>query len=138
MNLLCSYSFRNIYLDKHRSDHDRVEKVRERERERRSPKDDDRSRSASPDEPSNGQRSGTEQTSLSIEETNKLRAALGLKPLTVDGNSTADSDATRKGSSDDNFIHRAPENLTEKKRTEEITRKLNERKEARALGGKFL
>jgi U4/U6.U5 tri-snRNP-associated protein 1 len=127
---------------KHRSDHDRVEKIRERER--RSPLDDDRSQSPTPtksnaNEASDGQREGTERASLSIEETNKLRASLGLKPLAVNDNSTADPDAPKKGlNSDENFVHRPPENLTEKKRTEELTRKLTERKEARTLGGKFL
>jgi U4/U6.U5 tri-snRNP-associated protein 1 len=142
MNWFRSYLFHNIYLDKHRSDHDRVEKIRERER--RSPLDDDRSQSPTPtksnaNEASDGQREGTERASLSIEETNKLRASLGLKPLAVNDNSTADPDAPKKGlNSDENFVHRPPENLTEKKRTEELTRKLTERKEARTLGGKFL
>jgi U4/U6.U5 tri-snRNP-associated protein 1 len=77
--------------------------------------------------------------SLSIDETNKVRASLGLKPLTIDGNSTADSDTQKKSlNSDENFVHRPPENLTEKKRTEELTRKLSERKETRILQGKFL
>jgi U4/U6.U5 tri-snRNP-associated protein 1 len=137
-----SYLFHNIYLDKHRSDHDRVEKIRERER--RSPSDDDKSRSPTPtksnsNETSHGTREGTERMSLSIDETNKLRASLGLKPLTIDDNSTADSDTPKKSlNSDENAVHRPPENLTEKKRTEELTRKLSERKEARALQGKFL
>jgi len=90
-------------------------------------------------ETSNSTREGNERTSLSIDETNKLRASLGLKPLTVDGNSTTDSDTQKKSlNSDENFVHRPPENLTEKKRTEDLTRKLSERKEARALQGKFL
>lgn len=136
--------FADIYLDKHRSDHDRVEKVRDRERERRPPSDDDRSRSPTPtksngNETSNATREGTERLSLSIEETNKLRASLGLKPLTIDDNSTTDPDAPKKSTnSDENFVHRPAENVTEKKRTEDLTRKLNERKEARALQGKFL
>jgi U4/U6.U5 tri-snRNP-associated protein 1 len=125
---------------KHRSDHDRVEKTRERER--RSPSNDDKSRSPTPthsNEPSNPTREGTERMSLSIDETNKVRASLGLKPLTIDGNSTADSDTQKKSlNSDENFVHRPPENLTEKKRTEELTRKLSERKETRTLQGKFL
>lgn len=75
---------------------------------------------------------------MSIEETNKLRASLGLKPLVVDDKSSGDPDAPKKGlNSDENFVHRPPENLTEKKRTDDLTRKLNERKEARALQGKF-
>ena len=136
-------SFHKFCLDKHRSEHDRVEKARDRDRERRS-STDDRSRSSTPtkshaNEPSNAAREGTEHASLSIDETNKLRASLGLKPLAVDNKSTGDSDAPNKGlNSDENFVHRPPENLTEKKRTEELTRKLNERKEARNLQGKFV
>lgn len=137
------YLFRKFFLDKHRSDHDRVEKVRDRERERRSPVDD-RSQSPTPtrshtNESSDAARGGTEHASLSIEETNKLRASLGLKPLAVADKSAGDSDAPNKSlNSDENFVHRPPENLTEKKRAEELTRKLNERKEARSLQGKFL
>lgn len=129
---LNSINFVNPFLDKHRNEHDRVEKAR------------DRSRSPTPtksrtNEPSNDGRDGAEHASLSIEETNKLRASLGLKPLTVDSSSTGDSDASKKSlNSDENFVHRPPENLTEKKRTEELTRKLNERKEARNLQGKFM
>jgi U4/U6.U5 tri-snRNP-associated protein 1 len=127
---------------KHRNDHDRVEKIRERERP--SPSDDDKSRSPTPtksnsNETSNNTREGSERMSLSIDETNKLRASLGLKPLTTDANSTTDSETQKKSlNSDENFVHRPPENLTEKKRTEELTRKLSQRKETRALQGKFL
>ena len=134
----------SVHLEKHRSDHDRVEKVRNRERDRRSPSDDDddRSRSSSPSKSNDTSATGhegAERLSLSIDETNKLRAQLGLKPLTLDDNSGTDQDGTTKSmNSDENFVHQPPENLTEKKRTEELKRKLAERKEARSLQSKFL
>lgn len=135
---------KNSKPHKHRSDHDRVEKIRNRERDRRSPSDDDnRSRSSSPsksnDTSSTTAQEGSERLSLSIEETNKLRAQLGLKPLAVNDSSETDQDGTKKSmNSDENFVHQPPENLTEKKRTEDLKRKLAERKEARNLQGKFL
>lgn len=134
--------FLNFSSDKHRSDHDRVEKVRERER--RSPSEDDRSRSPTPtksnaNEPSQSAREGTERMSLSIDETNKLRAQLGLKPLTTDSNASADSESAKKsGNSDENFVHKPAVNLTEKKRTEQVLEKLTTQKEKRTLQGKFL
>ncbi|CAF0787426.1 unnamed protein product [Rotaria sp. Silwood1] len=127
---------------KHRSDHDRVEKIRERER--RSPSNDDKSRSPTPtksntNDPSNGTREGTERTSLSIDETNKLRISIGLKPLIIDDHTTTDSDTTKKGlNSDENFVHRPAINLTEKKRTEQVTEKLSVHREKRKLQEKFL
>ncbi|CAF0844189.1 unnamed protein product [Rotaria sordida] len=127
---------------KHRSDHDRVEKIRDRER--RSPSNDDKSRSPTPtksntNDSSNITREGTERMSLSINETNKLRASLGLKPLTIDDHTTTDSDTTKKSlNSDENFVHRPAINLTEKKRTEHVTEKLSVHKEKRMLQEKFL
>ncbi|CAF0730011.1 unnamed protein product [Adineta ricciae] len=127
---------------KHRSDHNRVEKIRKRDR--RSPSDDDRSRSATPtksqaNDTSDNEREGTERASLSIEETNKLRASLGLKPLTVDAGASGDSNEPKKsGNSDENFVHRPAANLTEKKRTEQVLEKLGVQKEKRLLQEKFL
>ncbi|UJR33324.1 hypothetical protein I4U23_020774 [Adineta vaga] len=133
---------KNSEQHKHRSNHDRVEKIRKRER--RSPSNDDGSRSPTPSksnttETSDNQREGTERSSLSIEETNKLRASLGLKPLTNDGASSGDPDAPKKSlNSDENFVHRPASNLTEKKRTEQVTEKLGIHKEKRLLEKKFL
>ncbi|CAF2062360.1 unnamed protein product [Rotaria magnacalcarata] len=127
---------------KHRSDHDRVEKVRDRER--RSPSDDDKSRSPTPtkshsNDPSNATRDGNERMSLSVDETNKLRASLGLKPLAVDDNANEDSDGPKKGlNSDENFVHRPAANLTEKKRTEQVMEKISVHREKRQLQEKFL
>ncbi|CAF3360470.1 unnamed protein product [Rotaria socialis] len=127
---------------KHRSDHDRVEKVRDREH--RSPSDDDKSRSPTPtkshsNDPSNATRDGNERMSLSVDETNKLRASLGLKPLAVDDNANEDSDGPKKGlNSDENFVHRPAANLTEKKRTEQVMEKISVHREKRQLQEKFL
>lgn len=129
-------------LDTHRSDHDRVERARDRER--RSPSDNDRSRSPLPskssaNDTSASTREGTERMSMSVEETNKMRAALGLKPLTVDDKPTGDPDAPKKSAnSDENFVHKPAANITEKKRSEQLMEKLSVQKEKRQLQEKFL
>lgn len=75
--------------------------------------------------------------SLSIDETNKLRASLGLKPLTVDSNASANPDAPKSSNSDENFVHKPAVNITEKKRTEQVLEKLSLQKEKRMLQEKF-
>ena len=76
---------------------------------------------------------------MSIDETNKLRASLGLKPLAIDDNSTADPDAPKKGlNSDENFVHKPATNITEKNRSEKVMEKLSLHKEKRMLQEKFL
>lgn len=93
---------------------------------------------------------------LSIEETNKLRAKLGLKPLEVDSgpiNSKKDGESSLAGKSTDKngdpidlnqykddygeFYHKPAENLAEKKQHEKIRDKLKERKEKRKLEDKL-
>lgn len=82
---------------------------------------------------------------LSIEETNKLRAKLGLKPLEVDTKSD-----TRKPSDEQSkernemrkdewgeFYHKPAENLSEKVQAEKLREKFRQRKEKRALEGKL-
>ncbi|XP_053672828.1 U4/U6.U5 tri-snRNP-associated protein 1 [Anopheles nili] len=98
-----------------------------------------RKRSASPI-PENG--AGD---SLSIEETNKLRAKLGLRPLDV---SASKSDSTpSKGTEAENtdklkddwgeFYHKPAKNLSEKTQEEKIREKLKERREKRAIEEKL-
>lgn len=124
-------------LDKHRSDHDRVEKARDRER--RSPSDDDRSRSPTPTKSKDSAREGTEHMSLSMEETNKLRAQLGLRPLDAPSSATgSDEAAAKSGNSDENFVHKPAEDLSEKRRLEKTREKLETFKEKRSLQDKFL
>lgn len=131
-----------FHLDKHRSDHDRVEKVRKRERH--SSDDEDRSPSPPPtkskaNEASSSAREGGEHMSLSVEETNKLRASLGLKPLSTDTGGTGDADGSGKSlNSDENFVHQPAVDVSEKNRSEKLKEKLGLQKEKRLLQGKFL
>ncbi|KAH8260228.1 hypothetical protein KR026_006641 [Drosophila bipectinata] len=132
---------------------------RERERERNR----ERSRSKSP--PSAARKPSTSSRSfspipengagdvLSIEETNKLRAKLGLKPLEVDsgpskvtpsaGSSSSQQEGKKaSGETADlssykdewgEFLHKPADNLKEKKEAEKLREKLNQRKEKRFL-----
>uniref|UniRef100_A0A1B6D1V5 U4/U6.U5 tri-snRNP-associated protein 1 n=2 Tax=Clastoptera arizonana TaxID=38151 RepID=A0A1B6D1V5_9HEMI len=80
--------------------------------------------------------------SLSIEETNKLRAKLGLKPLETapvtavkkeDG-----SKATVMGGTDmGEFVHKPADNISAKLKSEKIKNKLKERKERRKVEEKL-
>ncbi|MFH4974329.1 hypothetical protein AB6A40_001038 [Gnathostoma spinigerum] len=83
--------------------------------------------------------------SLSIEETNKLRASLGLAPL--DTNETKGVEATEridpsggKVYTEDGmeFVHKAPEHIGQKKRTEELQEKMQILREKRKLHEKVL
>lgn len=82
--------------------------------------------------------------SLSIEETNKLRAKLGLKPLEVSGSSSKD-DSSRSKSKEDaklkddlgEFYHKPANNLAEKAQQEKIRSRLSERKEKRHIETKL-
>ena len=104
----------------------------------RSPSDDERS----PSPTSNRKlatREGAEQMSLSVEETNKLRASLGLKPLSIDSGEASGGDPSTKSlNSDENFVHQPAIDITEKKRAEKLIEKLNLQKEKRLLQEKFL
>lgn len=91
--------------------------------------------------------------SLSIEETNKLRAKLGLKPLQVDSGPSKSTPAAASASGDKNtsdisdeetgnnkitddlgeFYHKPAANLTELKNAEKIREKIKERREKRKL-----
>ncbi|XP_039254458.2 U4/U6.U5 tri-snRNP-associated protein 1-like [Styela clava] len=70
--------------------------------------------------------------SLSIEETNKLRLKLGLKPLDVGGSS---GNATE--SKKEEFVHAPAEDLWEKKKQDDIREKLRAIKEKRNLNKKM-
>lgn len=82
--------------------------------------------------------------SLSIEETNKLRAKLGLKPLDVgtsswssgSGTSTKTHDGKKKDDLGE-FYHKPAENLQEKAQQEKIRNKLAELREKRQLHNKY-
>lgn len=74
--------------------------------------------------------------SLSIEETNKLRAKLGMKPLEV-GTSEASTSVSKDGGKkkDDlgEFYHKPAENWADKAEREKLRTKLAEHKEKRQL-----
>ncbi|XP_074029658.1 U4/U6.U5 tri-snRNP-associated protein 1 [Leptinotarsa decemlineata] len=82
--------------------------------------------------------------SLSIEETNKLRAKLGLKPLQVASSaSNSSTNSNKKGNNelkkDDlgEFYHKPAENLQLKAQQEKLRAKLSEIREKRQLNNKY-
>uniref|UniRef100_A0A182VSG8 U4/U6.U5 tri-snRNP-associated protein 1 n=1 Tax=Anopheles minimus TaxID=112268 RepID=A0A182VSG8_9DIPT len=85
--------------------------------------------------------------SLSIEETNKLRAKLGLRPLEVGTGTKSTDSSTAKGSEQENseklkddwgeFYHKPAKNLSEKTQEEKIRDKVKERREKRAIEEKL-
>lgn len=72
---------------------------------------------------------GKSHESLSIEETNKLRIKLGLKPLQVDDGASAEGGGAAK--KEDEFVHKPAEDLWNKKKQDEIRQKLLIAKEKR-------
>lgn len=82
---------------------------------------------------------------LSIEETNKLRAKLGLKPLEVESSKpsskVASVEAKKSGEQDlssykdewGEFLHKPAEDLKEKAKAEKLREKLKQKKEKRFL-----
>ncbi|CAH1128714.1 unnamed protein product [Ceutorhynchus assimilis] len=84
--------------------------------------------------------SGQGADSLSIAETNRLRAKIGLKPLEVGG-----SDASTSGKKDDGkkkddlgeFYHKPAENWADKAQRDKIRNRLAEHKEKRQLHSKL-
>nr|XP_014099711.2 U4/U6.U5 tri-snRNP-associated protein 1 isoform X1 [Bactrocera oleae] len=135
-----------------RFEHDRSNRDRDREREREREKVIEKSkdrqsretRSPSPI-PENG--AGD---SLSIEETNKLRAKLGLKPLEVDSGpsrpatssaAAVEAKKVQPGEKElssykdewGEFLHKPASNLKEKAEAEKMREKLKQRKEKRFL-----
>lgn len=76
--------------------------------------------------------SGQSVSSLSIEETNKLRAKLGLKPLEVD---TGPREGTTDLYKDDlgEFRHKPAINISEKEKSEKIKEKIKMMKQKREI-----
>lgn len=85
---------------------------------------------------------------LSIADTNKVRAKLGLKPLEVDSSTTASSgtNVAKKKDSDGNvmrkdewgeFYHKPADNLAEKIQAEKLREKFRQKKEKRLLEEKL-
>lgn len=84
--------------------------------------------------------------SLSIEETNKLRAKLGLKPLQVNSNDGDSSTSKKKTNAEGQqmhkdewgeFYHKPANNLSEKLQAEKLREKFRQNKEKRAMEKKL-
>ncbi|KDR24200.1 hypothetical protein L798_07607, partial [Zootermopsis nevadensis] len=83
--------------------------------------------------------------SLSIEETNKLRARLGLKPLRIEDFSAFKEDGTEKkkdldkdgGTDMGEFVHKPAENLSQKAKSEKLKQKVADHKEKRWIESKL-
>ncbi len=82
---------------------------------------------------------------MSIEETNRVRASLGLKPLNVGGGQAKadnqdEGDDDREGTAIPNsdVRHKPAENLAEKSHIEKMREKLNQRRQKRLVEAKLL
>lgn len=79
--------------------------------------------------------------SLSIDETNKIRAKLGLKPLQMENKETTKSrdDGLEVITGDEGeFVHKPALSLTEKNKSDKIKAKIAEKKEKRMIENKIL
>ncbi|KZC11927.1 PREDICTED: U4/U6.U5 tri-snRNP-associated protein 1 [Dufourea novaeangliae] len=74
---------------------------------------------------------GAAQTSLSIEETNKLRAKLGLKPLEVDSTSKDDPNKIKDDLGE--FYHKPAPDVNEKLKTQKLKEKISTQKQKRQI-----
>lgn len=77
-----------------------------------------------------------------MDETNKLRLKLGLKPLKAeDGDAKTQTKKTAEelmgGKDMGEFVHRAPVNLSTKQKAEKLRYKLEQRKDKRAIDDKL-
>lgn len=72
--------------------------------------------------------------SLSIEDTNKLREKLGLKPLQVGGASEGNEE---KGYADREDVHKPASNISEKKHTDKMREKMDAIREKRKINQKL-
>lgn len=79
--------------------------------------------------------SASSQESLSIEETNKLRAKLGLKPLNVD--SGASGKPEEKAYADRGDVHKPATNIHEKKNEDKMREKMEAIREKRKINKKL-
>ncbi|XP_059811203.1 U4/U6.U5 tri-snRNP-associated protein 1 [Hypanus sabinus] len=107
------------------------ESRRHRERDRRGPDAERRPKREKAEEPAPGPKSASGNASLSIEETNKLRAKLGLKPLEVQ-----ESKKSETGTKEDPVVVPAVNPIISKEQ-EDIRVKLAALKEKRLLNQKL-
>ncbi|KAK5645554.1 hypothetical protein RI129_006854 [Pyrocoelia pectoralis] len=75
--------------------------------------------------------------SLSIKETNKLRAKLGLKPLQVEGSKSDKQDDGKRKDDLGEFYHKPAHSLTEKNKQEKLRSKLSDHREKRTFDSKL-
>merc|ERR1739838_683468 len=102
-------------------------------------------RSPSPQEPARKEGGGSSE-SLSIDETNKLRASLGLAPLKINSNKPKvenikeEDEKNLEGTAipDSDVRHKPAENLTTKSATEKMRERLQQRKMKRMQESKLL
>lgn len=74
---------------------------------------------------------GMSQTSLSIEETNKLRAKLGLKPLEVDSTSKDDPNKIKDDLGE--FYHKPAPNANDQLKTQKLKERIGVQKQKRQI-----
>ncbi|GFS60678.1 hypothetical protein NPIL_117051 [Nephila pilipes] len=96
-----------------------------------------RSKSSSVHTGAESPESSEPQLSLSIAETNKLRAKLGLKPLDVGDDTPGNENEEKEISKQPAEVFVKTENLSEKKRSEDLREKLKVIKEKRAIEEKL-
>merc|ERR1712013_294569 len=101
-----------------------------RDRDRRDPSP----KKESKDDSSGPTNSTGNQESLSIEETNKLRAKLGLKPLNVDSGSGKKEEKSYEDRGD---VHRPASNISDKKNEEKMREKMEAIREKRKINKKL-
>ncbi|CAB4014383.1 U4 tri-snRNP-associated 1-like [Paramuricea clavata] len=75
-----------------------------------------------------------DEASLSIEQTNKIRAKLGLKPLTVP---STNSDEAKSGDKEEEFVHAPPVNIAQQESQEKYRERLKEIREKREMQKKL-
>ncbi|XP_046564938.1 U4/U6.U5 tri-snRNP-associated protein 1-like [Haliotis rubra] len=132
--------------------HKRKRRSRSRSKERRSRRKDreerrgkeepqDKPRIAEPVEPEgqHASASGGGETSLSIDETNRIRAKLGLKPLDVPGSSNNAEAGGEEGEKpkEKEDVHAPPVNWGEQKKTEALREKMAILKQKRLMNKKL-
>ncbi|KAL3067946.1 hypothetical protein niasHT_037936 [Heterodera trifolii] len=130
-----------------RDDDDEFGNQTHRRHRSRSPKKSSRQKKHRDTSPGDdGERAGEAGVeSLSIEETNKLRAKLGLAPLELDDKANTEPVEKEDGSGEKVFtehgieiVHKAPKNWTEERHGKELKEKLDTRKKQRDVYTKVL
>lgn len=129
---------RDIKEEKNRDtrDKDRPKKIKE-DRDLHGDRENKEDHGKTPKEHSSGKApqvtaSNTNETSISIEETNRIRAELGLKPLDLGDDATGDA-GNSESATEKKDVHVPAENIGTKKKTEELKRKIDERRERRKI-----